>query len=1362
MASLVKTQTLLDIARHSNKVIRMSRLMEETEAQYIVDEMGYLDSQSDPFDVLEALRKDLASTVGMLKEVSLMVDNLNDDHRAPELKSNENDFRTLFPKHYDPETQTLTLFGVPIKKGSNFSKKKPDELKSKLYDLVFSDVLSKYSYEDFKSHLSNLGNNQKTGRPAQDAPFHESLLYAARASQIPKWMDFYREAIKSAERFHDFKRSLKPNERKLVDEKVYTGRAMLYGVVKDSTYISKESGIEQLSPAHKKKPGLIKKIHDLVNEIDCLIAIEMASSTSVEKFHDVLVDIKEMRLDVPDAFELKSRKLGQYRASGLFAQVSPEGGLELFSEFGASSKDFKVIAVDVNSPTSLSHEITHFRDQDLSDPTRNKIIDHFSEKMDIGVLGGIIPDSRLQYFTNDREVLARLGEIGFKLLQHDYKENESLDSFVRRVRIEEGANTEHTDKIEYDVSLSKPIDAYLGGNALHREIYFKLEQWTPTELSIVKDYCHDYFYSPDPKVQERLRERIDSGELKYQSRKFHEEKMASRKPRVRKVTETQLVGAQFGKINPEELGDVYEEGLRAKLFDDGEFFEQMFKHAIHIGQGGTTKKLDRVPSYLWLPQLEGIFDTINRIDPAKSPGDALMAESSLLSFSDVMSVLDMVEKSDIEGHLERRSFLDQLTLLANSSRPYHNSEEDSFRVNAPHAIYVRLTNLRHRENSLPYKFVADNLVDTLRHLVTGLPDNLPLALQNATPKTKWVGISHDIHRQSIEVEQEPLVEKAEDYLDYVMHYRSADFLSGLEGPAEDAYIAGVVDKIPINKALPYRYSMKEALGRPEFTDKLLENDIIGKFGIKISDLNGFMKDVEKKLEGTSYGQFGWVDIEESTPNEEVRKKVSDFGLLRSKYVSQNDIDGATLLAGAALAAGGSKDDVSRFVAEALKDESLDIPWDKIFLDNSYGVYAKQSINNSGRKNGPDVMKGNFYGLPEQILLSHLPIKNMTGLMEGVPEINNFGQFERTASDFATFSLLYATAGGIVDLASHRQSYADDYSNGVLPFSPLHHEQRENAVLASKQDRVTVFNTLREVYVRGAEAMIPPHDKKDLHEVAIPVVENAKEEYLPFWLQAKAMSPELANAAIGGLCLAAGPAHLEDVFVGEVHKKAAFKMSRIGRSATLPFWMEGNVFKGVAPLLDSSIGHLKPIEKVKINLPSQIGDLPRSTLDEWVDAVRLNSDGEIPWEKLSGPQVLQLASYAKSDLDDDELSWSIIKSGIQGEGNPGVTPRGQLDEIIDQLRQNRPLIELNLTPDVVADFVDYARDELNDPDAARKVSEYHLNPSSRRDQKVANSKQGPKEGEAVEQEKKKQDEKPVPKEETEIKEHLGPERQIKMF
>jgi hypothetical protein len=643
---LIQTSTLLDIARHSNKVIRISQYMLNTEAPFLIEKMAFLDQQSDPVDIIEALDNDLGVTANMIKSVALMVESLTPEHTAPELKAEESDFRALFPHHYNAQTQTLSLFGLDLHRSGDLSRRPVSEIKARLYQTAFSTMQAEYPLEQYKKHVSLLKALSIAPRPGPDSKFFESLSYAGSLAQVRRWDDFYRFAMAQVGRFHEYRKSMTPRDRELVDDKIYSGRTMLYGVVKTSTFITKVNGLEQLSSRHKDNKAVIEKIVSLVKEINCIRAVEIDQDASPSKIHDKLIDIKWMRLDFPDAFELKARKLGQYRFSGYYVKgkTSSEGLVPLM---GVSSAELQLIAMDLSSPSVLAHELTHFRDKQET-PFRTEIIEHFREKMDLTALADSGYPVDVSYWENHREILARIGEVGFLLNKYGYQENESLQAFADRVRGSEAHDPHQAEKLEYNVDDTFPLDYYLGvNNPFSQQVFFNMQSWTPAELSIVRDYTRNFFYSPDPKIQERLEARLANGELTYQTRLLQKLKEAS-SPRKIRQTEDDTIGSLFSKMQPVDVANIYKVGISERLFTDGEFAQAFRQHHIKVGLKPSQK---RVSWDEWLMQVKAAESLAQVINPSENPGDALVLREMMV---DMALSLGALNPSDIPEDEQRQ------------------------------------------------------------------------------------------------------------------------------------------------------------------------------------------------------------------------------------------------------------------------------------------------------------------------------------------------------------------------------------------------------------------------------------------------------------------------------------------------------------------------------------------------------------------------------------------------------------------------------------------------------------------------------------------------------------------------------------
>lgn len=637
-----KTSNMVNIASFTNKLVRASKLMLETEADYLIDKMIYIDENSDPYDIAIAFDKDLGATANIIRDIANVVSSLNQDHQAVELQSDEKDFRVLFPNNYDPETQSLTIFGVALSPdGGRFGRRTTLEIKEHLFDTIFSNAEVKHSFDDFRKLVSNLKKLGGLPIPTQETPFQEVLGYTGLQGQVSNWHGFYKKVLGSADKFHDYRESLSPRDKVILDEDIISvsaGRASVYGTVKTSTSIRKQDGyINQFSKSHNTKAPdgelVVDKIKTLLNDIPFLSGVEIDKSADPVKFHDMLVDMKYMGLDVPVAFELKARHLGNYKASGL-AVVKIEGGFMVSEESGFANAKRRVVAFDFESGTgSVAHEIAHIRDITY-DETRQKMVSHFTNKIDTGLIAKFTSPSQQSYFTNDREVIARLGEVGFLLNMSGYKMGEEIPDFIDRIKREGPADIQYaSEKIGYDVTMVKGVDVYLGlDNDIYREIYFNFAEWSPEEAQIAMDYTHAFYYKHDVDVKNRLESMLKNGQLNVTSNAY-QDKLNKRPRHKRLLSEDQKIGAAFGRLDPSDLPVIYKLGAEKGYFEDGEFVHQLQKHIQRPGKGGSAaSETSSLKISVLNEQIKGLTDLVMEIDASKRPVDAIILRASLVKY----------------------------------------------------------------------------------------------------------------------------------------------------------------------------------------------------------------------------------------------------------------------------------------------------------------------------------------------------------------------------------------------------------------------------------------------------------------------------------------------------------------------------------------------------------------------------------------------------------------------------------------------------------------------------------------------------------------------------------------------------------
>lgn len=428
-----QTRTMADISRYANKTIRLSAFLAETEMPLFIDKLATQGSDSPSLSLMEALDKDINVTAEYLKDMSKILQTVNSEHRAPELEMEQDDMRVLFPDAYNSTSQTLSLFGLTLRKGRDYDLSRMEN--KFVRETLFNGVFPKSNYADFKNLLTHLRKLDKAPTPSIKSPLTERIAYMTTKAATSHMDGFKRDVLKLLEGYQNIRRSMDIKSQQMVDDRFYGGRAMLYGVTKASTYISKEDGILQVGSRHKKHPQAIESIHSLVKSLPFIRAVEIDQSSDIRKFRDMMRDLENMKLDCPRAFELKDRKLGNYRFSGAYATRSDQ----LTFERGVTIPDMEIIAYDQDSPASIAHEIAHFMDPREGNEMRNRIVAHFYNKIDQDIFEemGI---GNTDYFLSDAEIFARLGEIGFLLNQYGIQPGETPAMLTKRVAGEEEAS----------------------------------------------------------------------------------------------------------------------------------------------------------------------------------------------------------------------------------------------------------------------------------------------------------------------------------------------------------------------------------------------------------------------------------------------------------------------------------------------------------------------------------------------------------------------------------------------------------------------------------------------------------------------------------------------------------------------------------------------------------------------------------------------------------------------------------------------------------------------------------------------------------------------------------------------------------
>ncbi|MEG3765085.1 hypothetical protein [Alteromonas sp. 14N.309.X.WAT.G.H12] len=643
MAKLKQSGTMRDVDKMAVNAKSLVELLALKDMPFLVNKVSYLSASTPLNDVLSSLASDLLKTAEKIIEVAGVLSGA-EGHIVPEVTSVNNDLRELFKGHYDPGSKSITLFGVTIRKGDQLHRKTPSQISDRVYEAAFSNYGPEFDFEGFRQITRKLRALDKNTIPSLQSPFSERMNYVAVLTMADKWTPFVERLMDTCLDVQNFKMTLGSGQKAEFLERVSSGRAMVDGVVKTSTYISRVDGVLQISSKHKNNPDLLKRINAMLKEIPFIKGIEIDQSIPLVKFHDVLVEIKKMNLDVPDAFELKGRLLGGYGVCGLAAYVNNDGEESYTPSRGFANANLKIVAFDVDHPTSIAHEITHFQDRPILDKVtgmeqnglRNYIAEYMAGKIDRlafssmldGVAGGAGLSSTL---LSDREIIARVGEIGFLLNRHHYQNGESIESFAERVRIAEVKENEDDDeKLAFDIRMVSPIDDYLGTNSLYQKlIYFELDKWSPDELEMVRDYTHDYFYKPNPEVSRRLMERWEKGELSALSSNYVKRRGNNKKGSSVSTLELEKQYAVLAKLEQSSLRAFYEKGNDTGVFQEGELISLLQNALFRLGDKGTGKKPGRQTYPLFTGQISALLDLVEHVEE-KRPIDVFLGHRTLV------------------------------------------------------------------------------------------------------------------------------------------------------------------------------------------------------------------------------------------------------------------------------------------------------------------------------------------------------------------------------------------------------------------------------------------------------------------------------------------------------------------------------------------------------------------------------------------------------------------------------------------------------------------------------------------------------------------------------------------------------------
>jgi len=511
--------TLIAISKHTNKVLKMATYMAQSEQPMLLDNVYMIDEGTPQKEALELFQKDFDKTVDLIEKSHQLLSTVRGDHIVEQLDNNNKDIREIFLDKYDPALFRVQLPSVTLNLKYNLEK-------DSVRDAISKAVLD-IDYKTFKDFIKNCDKIYKLDEYSIETE-EDAIEYLSTLAYREKY-DIIVDKIKTiAGEFSEYRETLGLNNRNLIDNEITFTRSMIDSVMKNSTYITKEN-VEQLASPHKKNMADVKRLYEFVKGNNYISSIELDPDTNLKSVLDILLKTEDLKMNIPEQFCLKCRKLGNYNANGMYLPRQ------------------HIAAVDISNPSALIHELTHAAD--ISNPElfnhklREELVNKFSKRIDVNDL---YVKTKLSYFLNPLEVVARLGEISYILNKNDYN-GEPMREFIEKVKLNEK---------EYNsdfLNIAKPINEYLNKS----NVYFNFDTMKKEDLFEIKEYFKSYFG-------------VNNDDLKpIYSKPIEYEQKATKKA---KRTENKYKDSPFVKLDPTSIKKALDYNLEKNIIPFDDFF----------------------------------------------------------------------------------------------------------------------------------------------------------------------------------------------------------------------------------------------------------------------------------------------------------------------------------------------------------------------------------------------------------------------------------------------------------------------------------------------------------------------------------------------------------------------------------------------------------------------------------------------------------------------------------------------------------------------------------------------------------------------------------------------------------------------
>ena len=576
------TKTLENISRHKDKLLRLASFYSESNFDCFVDNLSNTSEITTNKELIEAIIKDINKTALFIEKASKLV-STTDNNGIVQGATDKPTIKEIFKENLSEDGNRIQLGSINISVGIQMNKEEAKEaLTRSIFGIGYQGLVSS------KNNIEKVFTITKESIQSEE----EAIKYFAEVplrtsyQDILDKIDLTRKSFEESRRKYKVATGNKYRNLNMIDREITGTRAMIDSITKQSFHISRD---EIIQVPKKSEADKATTLQNQLKDNKYVSDVEAHQDVDLDKVSNLLSQIKDLKINIPRDLTLKIRKLGNYRASGLCMPSAD------------------IIAIDIEKPSSLIHELTHL--VDLSNPeikesnNRKTIIDKFKKKIDVSKL----QQNKEHYFTSDNEVIARMGEIAYILNQHDYS-SENFKDFVKKVN-------DHEDKDE-SMCVVKPIDTYINNSNIY--FGFGTEAMTPDDLMEIKEYYQSY-WGVNKEIIPQVVVKSPEPSKAPQKKSFKEQ--------------SKFTSTSFSNITKESVVDSYNVARESGIMDSDVFASRILENMRNLHRSKKRIKGDEVTR-----QFETVETLFRHILQDGSVSEKLSAYESLSLFSGSYSI----------------------------------------------------------------------------------------------------------------------------------------------------------------------------------------------------------------------------------------------------------------------------------------------------------------------------------------------------------------------------------------------------------------------------------------------------------------------------------------------------------------------------------------------------------------------------------------------------------------------------------------------------------------------------------------------------------------------------------------------------